>query len=1096
MVLFGQGPGTFSAPFSITKPYGLPGGATQEISTFTPYDSGAGYLHPLIIMAGGANEITSGHTHDITTNTIAYSAKNSGTSLRTKNHGLDSVAHPYVTYYIIWAYKDAAADGSGNWDMRYFKNAWAYATGPLAGKVDPNKIYLSVLSLSGGGGADLLRDSVIWATRFAAMAINDAVVGNIYVDNQTDITNNINTSGLHVRFWWGENDTQSNSPTFRDKMKFYYGGTSGNTTRPYLMLINGGTHGSGWQKASDTIPVSFSNNATFTPSGSDDPTTLEWFTFFRSSTAITNQAPVSNAGSPQTITLPTSSVTLNGSASYDPDGRPLSAYLWTRTSGPNTPTIVSSTTASTSVTGLIQGSYVFNLRVTDDSAATANSTVAITVNAMAADTGHYVKPYDYFDFRYSGVDRFHPKFFFDNNTPTEGTPRKMQNYYGFNQMYGSILHKFTGYSQCSGWFDMVGDSSLRDTTHKVKIYSIKYYSRGPAGYKMYAFNGDKFWRPAYHNRSAAIDDPGGYAMVPFDSAITISTPGWVNGNITVPDSMRYIFIVIMGDTTSQNLAKFGEMIINGTRLYDSTTINYRKEFTAAFDSKLTDSTTFGKQEGDDQTQGRGPKTSAYYLRHRIFSPASIGDTAVAQPIPPKYAFPYLFSGFNLTRIAAMKAAGQEIYMTNQAGSAYNAANSMDFLYTDTLNGRTSNPNNWKRAADYNTQLVKVMGRVTGGTNKFSTTIANGQDLEKFHAVGNEDDGHSQNYRDVFAKLSAIYDGNESSIIIDGVATGIKNADPSMQMVMSASQHWDTMYLKTLYFYSQMLRADGKLPFDVIDMHRYLATVDSTGGIVYDSEDKYGSTSSTPERAYDSHTGLTKLTDTLFRRIYKYFKKPFWWSETGRSAWGHPSAIGAIVDESATPSVGSKDSSMVAAELDYREAHITMATQIQRRYHYEDANPLGATYGAARFAGMGYKYRYNDTFPGDFEFHAMLTGGYVQASTLRDRSFAHQSWVYPENNVGYIQQFTRKPSTDSVAEYPWFGTLKDSSATRVVNLATGYRVTVNVSEMPLGIFYKESNPSQVDVVYPSFTTEAPTVVHLTATTGSPGRYQLLPVWRKP
>ena len=49
-----------------------------------------------------------------------------------------------------------------------------------------------------------------------------------------------------------------------------------------------------------------------------------------------NKAPVANAGAGANITLPTNSINLDGSKSYDPDGT-ISTYSWTRIAGPNTP---------------------------------------------------------------------------------------------------------------------------------------------------------------------------------------------------------------------------------------------------------------------------------------------------------------------------------------------------------------------------------------------------------------------------------------------------------------------------------------------------------------------------------------------------------------------------------------------------------------------------------------------------------------------------------------------------------------------------------------------------------------------------------------
>src|SRR5690606_20922532 len=66
-----------------------------------------------------------------------------------------------------------------------------------------------------------------------------------------------------------------------------------------------------------------------------------------------NQPPVVSAGSNQIITLPTSSTTLQATAS-DPDGT-IDEYLWILTSGPNLPTLGGATTSTLSVSGLIEG---------------------------------------------------------------------------------------------------------------------------------------------------------------------------------------------------------------------------------------------------------------------------------------------------------------------------------------------------------------------------------------------------------------------------------------------------------------------------------------------------------------------------------------------------------------------------------------------------------------------------------------------------------------------------------------------------------------------------------------------------------------------
>lgn len=102
--------------------------------------------------------------------------------------------------------------------------------------------------------------------------------------------------------------------------------------------------------------------------------------------APANQPPTASAGPDQSITLPVSSVTLSGSGT-DPDGS-IASYSWTKVSGTGG-TITSPASASTTVTGLTQGSYTFRLTVTDNSGASATDDVVITVNQQPTPT--YIK---------------------------------------------------------------------------------------------------------------------------------------------------------------------------------------------------------------------------------------------------------------------------------------------------------------------------------------------------------------------------------------------------------------------------------------------------------------------------------------------------------------------------------------------------------------------------------------------------------------------------------------------------------------------------------------------------------------------------------
>jgi hypothetical protein len=95
-----------------------------------------------------------------------------------------------------------------------------------------------------------------------------------------------------------------------------------------------------------------------------------------------NQPPVANAGPDQTITLPTDSVLLNGSLSFDPDGT-ITSYKWSKISGPVSSNIIKSDSSKTLATALVIGVYKFELKVTDNGGLSAKDTVQIIVNNAA-----------------------------------------------------------------------------------------------------------------------------------------------------------------------------------------------------------------------------------------------------------------------------------------------------------------------------------------------------------------------------------------------------------------------------------------------------------------------------------------------------------------------------------------------------------------------------------------------------------------------------------------------------------------------------------------------------------------------------------------
>ena len=88
--------------------------------------------------------------------------------------------------------------------------------------------------------------------------------------------------------------------------------------------------------------------------------------------------PIAHAGNSPTIQLPINSVSFSGTATTTNTN--IVGYLWSLVSGPNVPIINSPSSASTIISGLIAGNYIYQFAVIDNTGLTGIDTVSILVN--------------------------------------------------------------------------------------------------------------------------------------------------------------------------------------------------------------------------------------------------------------------------------------------------------------------------------------------------------------------------------------------------------------------------------------------------------------------------------------------------------------------------------------------------------------------------------------------------------------------------------------------------------------------------------------------------------------------------------------------
>lgn len=97
-----------------------------------------------------------------------------------------------------------------------------------------------------------------------------------------------------------------------------------------------------------------------------------------------NKAPIARAGADQVVPLAWNySPYLVGTTSTDADGW-IKSFRWTKISGPSSYWFASSTSGKTKVNGLVAGTYVFRLTVTDNKGATSYDDVKITMTTSSS----------------------------------------------------------------------------------------------------------------------------------------------------------------------------------------------------------------------------------------------------------------------------------------------------------------------------------------------------------------------------------------------------------------------------------------------------------------------------------------------------------------------------------------------------------------------------------------------------------------------------------------------------------------------------------------------------------------------------------------
>lgn len=350
---YGQGPQT-----TITISIDGSGGTCKGLQ-YLPRNYTTAKKYPLILCFPGAGEAADGGTAgtgvqklyaNSTSNTFAYFIATGAWPDSFRIGGTGAWEQPIVItpQASTWGATGAQIDFIINWCIANLS-------------VDSTQIILQAISAGGEGTLNFISHNGVIPTHKASFVGLLSEAADINAVPQSFGTIAANDS-VHA---WGFGDPN--------------GDIHGEATQDYIQFMNNRVPGIGRLTTTTTGHCCWRTQMVPTYKETIGGVSMNFVERALMFSQAAPSTPTANSGSNQTITLPTSSVTLTGSGTAG-TGHTISSYGWTKISGPSTFTITSPSSSTTTVTGLVQGAYVFRLTVTNDASATATSDVTITVN--------------------------------------------------------------------------------------------------------------------------------------------------------------------------------------------------------------------------------------------------------------------------------------------------------------------------------------------------------------------------------------------------------------------------------------------------------------------------------------------------------------------------------------------------------------------------------------------------------------------------------------------------------------------------------------------------------------------------------------------
>jgi hypothetical protein len=599
-------------------------------------------------------------------------------------------------------------------------------------------------------------------------------------------------------------------------------------------------------------------------------------------------------------------------------------------------------------------------------------------------------------------------------------------------------------------FDLIGDTNINDLSKKYvfrdTVYAYDKTFNAGNGALYLASLDSVLANVAWYDRWKYFARPDSL-LKPF--AVIIPNNGaaqggeWKKFKLRKQDSARYVYAWAVPDTTGGSAADYpdvGELSIYGTPNFDSASVKHWVDYPVPVQTNTLDQFTGVNMGGLYNTKALKDR---YGLR--LYSwPMYVfdKDSLTAFPSNTFDANPYNnVADWNIidslrelgTRPYFVVAGGN--YRQNYLSGGGGDLNKMPPL--DSHVAEVEDPASYQRSADFFRHFGAKFGRntkgLTAGQLRWNGEQPTGLGNYWFDDVEN---GNEEEHRTGISELGYFM---KSQMDFDGYAgrfpnLGLRSADDSMKLLMSATHAPDTNRVKLFVYLSHFLRPDSLFVWGSVNQHHYSTSYAKNFGYYPAIEALAGARGATAE--YDS---LKFRLKDIVRNSYRFIRKPY--IDIELTEWGYdhyqqptpdPAPfLHTFIQAPNYPSYDSTQDKAISIEAGIMESY---AAGINNLVIFMSENPCFCpNNNAVLFATAGEIKEWTGYTATDFwathhtqNWHSRMLKGWVWDSEIRGGALDSVS----------IYKLRKVDAPDSVCYYVRYSPLSDA----------GHNITLNVGSV--------------------------------------------------